>query len=441
MKKISLILLTVLTAWSQSFPQMSLQDCLVYARDHAHANRINRIATEKAATDKKIALSSVMPYVGFDMNGNLSFGRNIDPETNTYDNKQTLSSSFSIGMSLPVFDGLVKINNIKASEMAHLQQKHASQTKEDEISLAVIRAFFNVSFCKAMVAQVEENLLRDNKNLSATILGLETGTKSEADVADIKALVASDEYELTNQKNLLSKAYLQLRAEMGMEPDPSPLEIIDDYEDSPVVTSESMSGFQHPEIAEAIMAEKESRYLLRAAKGAFSPAISFHAGISTSYYKMINSGANAPGFSRQWHDNMGQYLGVTFSIPLFTGFSAVNKLKRARLDLMQKREILEQTRFRIERETSEAALDYSAATEEWHSAKRRLDAEQLAFNATNRKYELGSASAIDLYTASAKLSVAKANFEGKRIQMIISSITLSYYNGIPLIKVDKDPAL
>ncbi len=434
MKKISLILLAVLTAWSPTYSQMTLQDCLVYARDHAHANRINRIETVKAATDKKIALSSVMPYVGFNMNGDLGFGRNIDPETNTYDNKQTLSSGFTLGMSLPVFDGLVKINSIKASEMAHLRQKHASQAKEDEISLAVIRAFFNVSFCKAMVAQVKETLMRDNKNLSSTLLGLETGTKSEADVADIKALVASDEYELANRKNLLSKAYLQLRAEMGMKPDSSPLEIIDDYSGSFVAASASAAGFLNPKVAEATMAEKESRYLVKAAKGAFFPTISFRAGISTSYYKMINSGAAVPGFSRQWHDNMGQYLGVTFSLPLFTGLSTINKMKRARLDLMQKREVLEQTRFQIERETSEAALDYSAATEEWYSAKHRLDAEQLAFNATNRKYELGSASAIDLYTASAKLSVAKANLEGKRIQMIISGITLAYYNGVPLIK-------
>ena len=62
-----------------------------------------------------------------------------------------------------------------------------------------------------------------------------------------------------------------------------------------------------------------------------------------------------------------------------------------------------------------------------------MEAERIAFNATNRRYELGDASAIDLYTASAKLSVARANLEGKRIQVAINRLILDYYNGIPFI--------
>ena len=51
-----------------------------------------------------------------------------------------------------------------------------------------------------------------------------------------------------------------------------------------------------------------------------------------------------------------------------------------------------------------------------------------------RRYELGSASVIDLYTTGAKLAAARAALEGKRIQKIISEITLSYYMGAKLIK-------
>jgi len=51
-----------------------------------------------------------------------------------------------------------------------------------------------------------------------------------------------------------------------------------------------------------------------------------------------------------------------------------------------------------------------------------------------RKFELGGASAIDLYTSGAKLAAARANREGKRIQKIISRMVLGYYNGEKLIK-------
>lgn len=409
--------------------QMTLNDCLVYARDHAHKNIINNLEAEQARISARISASALMPSVGLSASGNISFGRNIDPETNTYDNKQTLSTGLGLHMSLPVFDGLVSINNLKAARTRRSRMEKSAEADRDIISIEVIKAFYNVSFCKAMVTQMEEQLTRDLKNLRATQQGEQLGTKSGADVAEIKALVASDEYELTNQRNLLGKAWLQLRASMGMELSADSLHLVEtEYEASPD------AGFIHPRLAEASLAVKESRYNLRAAKGAFSPVISLSAGVSTSYYKMLgNTPLVSPGFSRQWRDNMGQYVGVSVSIPLFTGLASTNKVKLARLELATRQTQLEQTRYDIERETAEARLDYRSASEEKVSAQARLDAELQAFNAIQRKFELGAASAIDLYTSGAKLATARANLEGKRIKEIICRITLGYYLGEQLI--------
>lgn len=411
--------------------QMTLRDCLLYAREHAHAARIARIEADKARTDRRIALSAVLPYASFDIGGNMSFGRNIDPETNTYGNQKTVASNFGLGISIPLFDGLVSINNIKSANMTAGRLKEMAQAQADEISLAVVRSFYNVSYCRAMVAQMEDALARDQKTLEATRRGVDLGNKSEADVADVEALVESDVYELTNQQNLLAKAYLQLRADMGMEPDDEPLDLVEeaDTDGEP----RPNSTFVHPEVKAAEYACREGIYSLRAARGAFSPTVRLNAGISTSYYKMIDSKIATPSFSRQWHNNMGQYVGVSFSLPIFTGLASVNRVKRARLNLEQSREALEQKRFEIERRTAEAALDSSTAADELEAAKKRLDAEEKAYKATSRRYELGSASAIDLYTSSAKLSVARATAEGKRIQLIINNIILSYYKGVPLI--------
>ncbi|MDE5684263.1 MAG: TolC family protein [Muribaculaceae bacterium] len=427
--KRTIVIVSLLLAALAASAQMSLNDCLVYARDHAHRNIINRHEVEKARIDKRLAAADMMPYVSFSSSGTMSFGRNIDPETNTYDNKKTLSTGFGLQMSLPVFDGLVNVNNLKAARVAHLRQVKAAQAEEDQVSLAVIRAFYNVSYCKAMVGQMERQLERDSTDLRATERGEELGTKSGADVAEMRALVAADEYELSNQRNLLAKAYLTLRGEMGMEMTGEPLELTEADNCLP-------AGFEavHPRIAEAEMALKESEYGLRAAKGAFSPRVSLSAGVSTSYYKMIGADIVAPDFGSQWRDNMGQYVGFSVSIPIFTGLSNINRVKRARIEVMESRTRLNQTRYEIEKETAEAALDLKAATDEHEAAEKRLAAEELAFKAMRRKFELGSASAIELYASSAKLATARANLEGKRIQKILSAIILGYYHGEKLIR-------
>lgn len=432
-----IFLLSLVLPWQKIYAQgsaevtapMTLRDCLLYAREHAHANRISRLEAEAAAADKRISASDLMPYIGLGSNGTLSFGRNIDPETNTYDNKKTLGTGFGLEMSLPIFDGLVRINNLKSLKAAEQRKKKAKEVEEDRISLEVIKDFYNISYCQAMVGQMESQLQRDSTDLAAVRKELALGTKSGADVAELEAIVAADRYELINQQNILKKADLTLKTAMGMPI--SDTKLLISVESGNEWTSDDLREL--PEIEEARMGVKESQLQLRAAKGGYSPRISFNVGVSTSYYRMMGIQAEFPSFSRQFHDNMGEYLGFSFAFPLFDGLATRNRVKKAAIQLHESETRLEQTRYQIEQASEEARLDHEAAIEELTAASSRLEAERLAYKAMRRRYELGAASAIELYTSSSKLAQAEANFAGKRIQRIIAEITLRYYQGVPLI--------
>lgn len=409
---------------------MTLNDCLVYAREHAHSNMIKRLDVAAAAVDKRIGVSDLMPNIGLGSSASLSFGRNIDPETNTYDNKKTLGSGISVDMSLPIFDGLVRINNLKALKTTESKRRKEQIVEEDRVSLEVIRNFYNISYCSAMVAQMERQLKRDSADLEASEIGLRLGTKSGADIAELEAVVAADRYELANQRNLLKKANLKLRSSMGMPITDIILPIVD----TTFSDTGSPTRFILPEIEAAQLAVKESKLNLNIAKGGYSPRISFSAGISTSYYRMMGMELQIPTFPKQLRDNMGEYLGLSFSFPIFDGLATANRVRKARITLSENEVHLEQTRYQIQQATEEAYLDMNAAVEELAAASSRLEAEQEAYRAIRRRYELGAASAIELYTSSSKLAVAEANLVGKRIQHRIAKITLRYYQGYPLIQ-------
>lgn len=214
MRLIALIAFFIVARLTQA--GMTLNDCLVYARDHAHRNIVNSIEVRQAAADSCLAASALMPEVDLSASGNMSFGRNIDPETNTYDNRKTLYSGFVLQMTIPLFDGLVGVNNLRAARIGRLRREEGARADADEISIEVIKAFYNVSYCKAMVGQMEQQLERDLRNLRAVEKGVELGSKSGADLAEVEAIVAADRYELTNQNSLLEKAYLRLKSCMGM---------------------------------------------------------------------------------------------------------------------------------------------------------------------------------------------------------------------------------
>lgn len=408
---------------------MTIDDCLRYAREHAHRNKIGRLEIKRADIEVRLYSSSMMPYLQLYGNGNMSFGRNIDPETNTYDTKQTLSTGFGVQISMPLFDGLVNLNNFKSARAARLKMRQTAQAEEDAVSMDVIKAFYQVFYYKAIVEQMEQQFERDTRELTAAEKGVQLGTKSGADVAELKALVSGDEFQLVNSQNLLSKAYMDLRAAMGMELSDSPLDLDEEYEPSGsgIIT-------KHPKIAEGELDVEIGKYDLRAAKGLYFPVISLTGGVSSSYYKMMGTDAVYPSFEKQFKDNMGEFIGVSLSIPLFDGLSTASKVRRASILLKEKEVRLEQIKYEMEKEISVAELDYISSQKELDAACRRVDAETVAYEATKRKYELGQASALDLYTSSSKLSAAKAELVGKKIQKIINLFTLRYSRGEKLIK-------
>lgn len=422
-------------AWAQ-VSKMSLRDCLIYARDHAFVNRSNQLSVEQSKMDKRIQASEMLPYIGAGTSGNLSFGRGVDPETNTYATRKTFNNGYSLSMHLPLFDGFVSLNNYRAARMAELYQKKAAENDADQISLAVIKAYYNIMYHTALVGQMESLLESDQQNLAITERQEQFGSKSGADVDAVKAMVASDEYELLNQKNLRRKAMIDLKAQMGM-PVNEELEV--DAEDVLVADlsvaehQDSLLPFVHPRIMQAQYSLQRNRYMLNSAYGNFMPTLSLSGGVSTSYYKVFGSDYDAPRFSTQWHNNMGQYIGFSLSVPLFNGFANVNRLKRAKLSYRQQQVELDKTKYEIEREMNEALLDVNSSQSEWHAAQAQVTAEERANSAIQRKYELGGASALDLYTSNSKLAEARAKLVGKKIQTAINIIIYEYYKGKPLI--------
>lgn len=55
--------------------------------------------------------------------------------------------------------------------------------------------------------------------------------------------------------------------------------------------------------------------------------------------------ADVPSFGKQWRDNMGEYVGISFSLPIFTGLANESRLKRAKISVMESQNHLDQTEY------------------------------------------------------------------------------------------------
>lgn len=414
---------------------MTLQECLVYARDHSSVNLQNRYTYEQQRIALQNSALQLLPYISASANANISFGRGIDPETNTYGTKQNLGTSFGLSMSLPLFDGLVNINNYKMNKSYVRTSQTTAQMRADEVSLAVIRAFYNVVYCKELVRQVQLSLEVAQENLRQTRRQEQMGLKSRADVDEMSATVADNEYQLVNQQNLLDIARLDLKAAMSW---PVEREIEIDGRLQSVSEENTYScDINLMELPAAKIAREklhQRKLAVRIARGNFIPGISLSAGMSTSYYKTLNMHYAAAPFHRQFRDNIGTSISTGISIPLFGRLGKYNSLKNSKLSYKIEQAAYDETMRNLTTEMMKLVMNLEGARKEYLSSISRLTAVESAHAANQRKYELGKISALELSTSSSRLAQARATLTGKQIQLLIQKMQYDYYNGKPYIK-------
>ena len=73
---------------------MGLHDCMEYAISNSTKMRIQQAETGNARIARREAiLNAFLPGISTSTSASYSFGRNIDPETNTYVNTRSFSNS------------------------------------------------------------------------------------------------------------------------------------------------------------------------------------------------------------------------------------------------------------------------------------------------------------------------------------------------------------
>ena len=84
-----------------------LDSCMAYAVEHATDVKREVVNARQRKQDYRKAVTDFLPSVAGGVQGQYAWGRNIDPETNTYNNVTTFNNYYQLYASLNVFDGEV----------------------------------------------------------------------------------------------------------------------------------------------------------------------------------------------------------------------------------------------------------------------------------------------------------------------------------------------
>ena len=432
MKKATIISLSIMLCQAataqQQQQQMGVADCMRYAVEHNHDVRISQLTQDSRRADLTAAIGAFLPAVNGQIGAQYNFGRAIDPETNTYTNVSTFYNGYSVSASLPVFDGFQRLNQLRAAKAALQMGRSQMQARQDELALQVFEAYCNVLYYKGTYAMAGEKRQADSLTLRQTQVMCEVGQKSEADVAQMEAQLAADEYETSRQESALSTAWLTLKQLMAW-PENENFSLLD-IEDDERHTGGEWVTEHHPGIEAAMQNVAVSRHQLSVSRGALFPSLSLGAGISTSYNKMLHTPAAA--FHEQMKNNRGEYIYATLSIPIFNRLQTLTDIRRQRNNLRIAEEQLAQKHDELTKLQLQAANDCEGYEKQTLQMRHKVEADSLAYQLTLRKYEEGLSSGIDVQTTSATLLASKAQLLQCRLMWALKQKLVNYYKGISL---------
>ena len=427
----------------------TVEDCMRYAVAHSHGLRQRELQLDNSEATRLQAIGAFLPSVNASTGTQWNFGRAIDPETNTYTSVSTFNNGYGLSTSLPVFDGLYRVHALRAARADVLMQKNALQAERDQVALETYQTYVNVVYAQEAVRLAEEKLSESKMILRQTQVMEEEGLKSPADVAQMEAQVASDELMLTRQEGQRETNMLELRKVMN-RPAPLPLPVREGsiYLQGLNINSEQgeevTTPLPHREgqgggsagaksiLAQSFYAVESARHSLHATRSSFFPSISLSAGINSSYYRNLDAATTSP-FRNQLKNNLGEYVSLNLSIPIFNRLGNIASLRRARNNLFiaQEQYAAKQTELEVLRQ--QACLDVLVYQKEATQGERKVAADSLAYELTRQQYAQGLASPIDLQTSAAILLQSRAALLQSRLMIFVKKLQRRYYEGLSLI--------
>ena len=204
---------------------------------------------------------------------------------------------------------------------------------------------------------------------------------------------------------------------------------IEENFDSELITLYAMDN--HPEVKIATGNMENYKRELRISKWSLLPTVTLYGGWNTSYYSY--SGYVSPSYGNQFRNNMGEYVELGLSVPLYNrlkGFSNIQKKKHAynnaRLELDQKR-------MDIEMEVKRDVQDCKGASMAYLQSVKKSSVQEEAFKLNQKKLEQGLISPLEFQTANNNYLKAKSDEMNSLFKYLIKKAVVKYYSGIEFI--------
>lgn len=420
----------------------TLEECINYALEHNITLKKAKLSTQSAQEDVKGARAALLPSLSASTNHSIGYRPWQDMGTTTVTNGQVnakvdksyYNGSYGINAQWTLWDGNKNRNTLKSNKLSAEQAELEVQVTANSIQEQIAQLYVQILYLTEAVKVSEQSLETSKKNEERGQQMQAVGKMSKADVAQLSAQRATDEYNIVQARANIAQYKLQLKQLLELDgtttfdiilPSSTDADALGDIPVLQNVYEQALST--RPEIASSELSLKSSELSVKMARAGYLPTLNMTGGLGTSTNSLSNN-----TWGRQFKTNFDASAGLSLSIPLFDKRqtkTAVNKARiqqeQAQLDLLDKQKNLYQTieGFWLDAETNQQKFRAALATEQSETASYDLLQEQ---------FNLGLKNIVELMTGKDKLLSAQQNKLQSKYQTILALQMLKFYSGAKL---------
>lgn len=417
--------------------QWTLQACIQYALENNISLQKNRLQRQSAAEDVKLSQAQLLPSLSLSTSQNVSY--TPWPETGSYviagDKVQTsidkvyYNGSYGLNASWTLWNGNRNRDQVKLDQLAEKQAELDVATTANSIQEQIAQLYVQILYSAEAIKVNEESLKTSRKNEERGQAMVSVGKMSRADLAQLTAQRAQDEYSIVQAESNLSnykrqlKALLQLTDEEPFDvatPEATSAMALADIPTLPSVYEAAMEN--RPEIKNAKLGIEGSELSIKMARAARLPVVSLNANAGTSTTTMSSN-----AWGTQLKNNFGLGAGFTVSIPLLDQRqtkTAVNKASIQRetylLDLKDKQTTLHAD---IENYWLQAVTNQNM----FKAAQVSTESAQASYELLSEQFQLGLKNIVELMTGKDNLIQAQQNELQSKYLAILNINMLRFY--------------
>ena len=440
MRKVLLIGVAMLeTVQMSAQKQWTLQDCIDYAMENNITLKKSQLKKQSATEDLKGAKAALLPTVSASTNQSLGYQPWKDTgmayvtngTVNTKVDKTSYNGSYSLSGQWTVWNGGRNTNTIKLDRLAEQEAELSSRETANSIQERIAQIFSQILYLDENVKVNEQMLETSKKNEERGQEMLNVGKMSKADLAQLSAQRANDEYSIVESKTQLMNYKLQMKQLLEITDETAFDVAVPEIGDEMILaaipalqTVYEEALLSRPEIERSQLAVKGSEVSVSIAKAGWMPNVSVTGGVTTS-----TNSLSGTGWGSQFKSNVNTQLGLGVSMPIYDGRSTKTAVNKAKIQQLQARLDLQDLQKTLYSDIQGYWINAVNNQEKYKAAKSSVESAQQSYDLLSEQFRLGLKNIVELLAGKDNLLNAQQNQLQSKYLTLYNQQMLAFYQG------------